>query len=111
MSIKPKVTPLLVSELGTGTSETKYSFGTKKTFQASGFTSAGAGAVDVVIEASNDESLPFVSVGTISLTLSTTPVADGFASDAAWKFWRARVDSISGTDAEVTVNMGAIGIS
>jgi hypothetical protein len=76
-----------------------------RTFQASGFTSAGAGAVDVKIQASNDKT-NWVEIGSISLVLGVAVVSDGFASDAPWAFIRGNVDSISGTDAQVTLWMG-----
>jgi len=75
------------------------------TFQAVGSTGSGAGAAVINIEFSNDGT-NWITGGTISLTLSTTAVDDGFASDAAWKYVRSDVDSISGTGASVTVTMG-----
>lgn len=111
MSIKSLVTHFFTARTSTGTSEAFKPFGTKKTFQASGATTAGAGAATVIIEATNDESLPYVTLGTIALTLGTTAVADGFASDAAWLFVRARITAISGTNASLDINMGSIGHS
>lgn len=103
---------LLSSAIATGSGETHQPVGTKRTFHARGSTSAGAGAADVVIEVSNTTDKPssdteWLELGTISLTLSTTESGDGFASDAAWRWVRARVDAISGTDAEVSCEMGA----
>ena len=85
---------------------------TTKTFQAYGITSAGAGAATVVIEASNLSSptagtrVDWVTLGTITLTLSTTRSGDGFVSDARWRYIRAYVSAISGTNATVNVFMG-----
>ena len=76
------------------------------TFQASGVTSAGAGAVAVVVQVSND-GVNWLTLGTISLVLSTTTATDGFASDAPWAFVRGNVTSISGTNATVSLSMGA----
>ena len=77
------------------------------TFQAVGSTTAGAGAVTVQIQGSNvDDVNTYVTLGTISLTLGTTKVADGFATAAPWKFVRANVTAISGTGASVNVFMG-----
>jgi hypothetical protein len=77
----------------------------QRTFDANGSTSSGAGSATILIQASNDGS-NFILIATITLTLSTTPAADGFASDAPWKYVRARVSAISGTGASVNVNMG-----
>lgn len=112
MSVKAKVVQLLTSATTVGdVSEDKYFFGSKKSFQVSGFTSAGAGAATVIVEATNDLNMPYVQIGTIALVLSTTPSADGFVSDACWKYFRVRVSAISGTDAEVSANATSIGNS
>ena len=78
----------------------------KRTFQATGFTTAGAGAVAVSVQGSLDGA-NFITIGTISLVLGVAVVTDGFASDAPWRYIRALVTSISGTNAQVTVWMGA----
>ena len=72
------------------------------TFQASGATSAGAGAATVKIQVSNDGT-NWVDLGTITLTLSSTSSSDGFAAFAAWAYVRANITAISGTNAAVTV--------
>lgn len=77
----------------------------KRTFQATGLTSAGVGATAVDIEVSND-GVKYIVMGTISLTLGTTATTDGFASDATWRYVRANITSISGTGASVTVTIG-----
>ncbi len=77
-----------------------------RTFQAVGATTAGAGAATIVISGSND-GVNFITIGTITLTLSSSESSDGFASDAAWKFVNANVTAISGTNAAVTVYLGA----
>lgn len=77
-----------------------------KTIHAWGTTSAGAGAATINIEASNDLTAPWLVLGIISLTLGTTATADGFAIDAPWKWTRANVTAISGTNASVSVSFG-----
>ena len=77
-----------------------------KTVQAKGTTTAGAGAATIVIEVTNNTDWPWITVGTISLTLGTAAVTDGFAISAGWKAMRARVSAISGTGAAVSVNVG-----
>ncbi len=82
--------------------------GGKKTFQAYGTTTAGAGAATIKIQVSNDDSdANWLDLGTITLTLATTVSNDGFASTAAWKYVKANVTVISGTGASVTVNCAA----
>lgn len=104
---KVGVTPLLKNATATGAGEQKEPWHTNRTFEAYGTTSAGAGAAEVVIEVRNDENSAWLTMGTISLTLATTVASDGFTSNRAWRYVRARVSSISGTDATVSVNMGS----
>jgi hypothetical protein len=75
------------------------------TFQANLF-GTGAISATIAIDVSNDD----VNFVPSALTLSpngTTSAFDGGVIDAAWLFFRARVVSISGTGAAVTVVMGA----
>lgn len=82
------------------------------TFWAYGTTSAGSGAATIVIEVSNASTpvnttnVDWLIAGTITLTLGTTQTNDGFAMNAAWRWVRARVTAISGTDAAVTLMRG-----
>lgn len=92
-----------VTSTGAGTSYPKVNIFTS--FQAYGTTSAGSGSADIKIQVSNDDS-NWIDLGTISLTLGTTATTDGFASEAPWRYVRGNVDSISGTDASVTLLMG-----
>lgn len=79
----------------------------KRTVQAVGFTSAGAGAATIIVEATNEVTpTAWVFLGTITLVLSTTPIADGFTIDAPWRNIRFRITSITGTDGQVTTLMG-----
>ena len=77
------------------------------TFQASGTTTAGAGAATVVIQVSND-GLVWLTLGTITLTLGTTIAGDGFAADAPWGMARANVTAISGTGASVSAYVSGV---
>ncbi len=80
----------------------------KRVFQAYGSTTVGTGASVIEIYGSlYGTAGPWVLLGTISLTLGTAVVADGFASDAPWPFIAVKVVSISGTGAAVTVGLGA----
>jgi hypothetical protein len=75
------------------------------TFQVIGSTTAAAGAVSVDIEVSNNN-VNWLKFSTISLVLATTAATDGVVLDAPWGFVRAKVASISGTGAKVTVLLG-----
>lgn len=81
-----------------------------RTFQATGATSAGAGAASIDIEGSNVPTPSvdgdWVTIMTIDLTLGTTKVGGGGVSDAPWLHVRANVKSISGTNASVDAYMG-----
>lgn len=95
-----------------GTSDPYYLWGAKQTFHATGQTTAGAGAVVVKIFGSNMDAPnkavagDWVELGEISLVLSTTKTGDSFAIDAPYRFFRAEVMSISGTNAAVSLLAG-----
>ena len=95
---------LLTSQTTTATGETHEPFGRTRSFSAYGSTS-GAGAVVATIEVSNNNSI-WLTLGSISLTLGTSVTQDGFSSETPWRYVRAKISSISGTNATVTVNMG-----
>lgn len=102
-------TALLTDATTTATGDTQKPANWTRTFQAYGATSAGAGSATIVIEVSNVETPStndWITMGTITLTLSTTRSSDGFASTAAWRNVRARITAISGTNATVSVRMG-----
>ena len=90
-------------------------WGSKHTFQAYGTTSAGAGAATIIVEVSNKDApgvttdVGWKTAGTFTLTLGTTEVNDIFVLDAPYKFCRAQVTAISGTDASVNVAMSTEG--
>lgn len=101
-----EVEPLLSSAIATGAATAHRSPNRTKTYQASGTTSAGAGASTIVIQGSNNNST-WVTIGTITLTLSTTASSDAFTSDDRFTYVRANVTAISGTDATVSAYMSA----
>jgi hypothetical protein len=83
------------------------------TFQAT-VTGTGAVTATVVIQVSNDDtalSNPAnmnwcqTPLGTITLS-GTTSASDGFTSNSSWKYVRAQVTAITGTNAAVSVIMG-----
>jgi hypothetical protein len=73
-----------------------------KTYSAWGSTTAGAGAATIVIQGSNSGELAWVTIGTITLTLSTTVTEDGFTSQDSYDAIRMNVTAISGTNASVS---------
>ncbi len=102
-----KVHTLLASATTTAAPAAKY-YGTfpkgLKTFHATGLTSSGAGAcVATIYGSSAGTANTWVVLGTITLTLSATTAADGFASAASWKYTMAKLASVSGTDAACSV--------
>ena len=86
--------------------------GQARTFQASGLTTAGAGAAVVKIWVSNrvnpavDSTNDWVEAGEMPLTLSTDRSSDGMSILAPWRWAMAELVSISGTGAKVDVEVG-----
>jgi len=82
------------------------------TLQAYGETTAGSGATVILIEVTNIEapatatSVDWVQACSISLTLGTTRTSDSCTLAAPWRLIRAKVSSISGTNASVNVRIG-----
>jgi hypothetical protein len=99
------VRPLLAAATTTGAGTAWQGPSGEKTYQASGTTSAGAGAATILIQGSNDGS-NWDLIGTHSLTLATTTSSDSFLSNDRYKFVRANVTAISGTGAVVSETMG-----
>lgn len=105
---------LIDAATATSTGEKHGAWTHRQTYQATGFTTAGAGAATVQIWVSDVDNpstatdVDWVLLATISLTLATTSSTDGAASEAAWRWRRAKVSAISGTGASVTVWMGAV---
>lgn len=105
-----KVRTLLDAVTATGAGSVLVNFFERRTFQAIGHTSAGVGAATVEVQASNDPNeaeATWITIGTMSLTLGTTKVTDGFASDAPWRKIRGKVTALSGTGATVTLLMAS----
>lgn len=97
---------LLTDATATGAGTAVQPLGVRRTYQAIGNTTAGAGASTIDIEVSNDGT-NYVVVDTLSLTLATTVSSDSFESDKAWKYVRGNVKTISGTGAKVSLILGA----
>ena len=97
---------LLDAATATGAGGAVSRSGAKAAIEAHGTTSSGAGAATVVVEARNEDTGAWLTLATITLTLSTTVSGDGFVLDSPWATVRANLTAISGTGAAVTVTMG-----
>ena len=76
-----------------------------RSFQAVGVMSSSTGTTSVVIEVSNDGT-NYVTLGTITLALTTAPASDSFYAQTVYEFYRARISQIT-SNATVTVYMKA----
>ena len=76
-----------------------------RSFQAVGVMSSSTGTASVVIEVSND-GVNYVTLGTITLALTTSPSSDLFFAYTIYEFYRARVTQIT-SNGTVTVYMKA----
>lgn len=95
-------TALLTGVIATGAGSSFANPKKEKTYQASGTTSAGAGAATIQVQGSNDGA-NWDTIGTLSLTLATTTSSDSFASMDRYDRIRGNVTAISGTDAAVSL--------
>lgn len=102
---RTSVVKILDAATATGAGEAHQPRGAKTAIQAYGTTSSGSGAAAILIQVSMDNS-NYETLATISLTLGTSATSDSVTFDAPWTYVRAYVDSISGTGASVSVNMG-----
>ena len=74
-------------------------------------TGTGAVTATIIVQASNDQATfegtasNWITIATITLS-GTTTATDGFTTVAPWKYMRAGVSAISGTNAAVKVLMG-----
>lgn len=105
-NISTIVKTMLSAVTATGAGAAVSGVSSYKTFQAKGATTAGAGAATVVVQGSNDDGASWDTVGTISLTLSTTSTSDSFTDTSRYGSYRGNVTALSGTGANVTLSMG-----
>lgn len=103
--VRPSVQTILSGATATGAGSTFEPWGDTYTYHAFGTTGSGSGSATILIQVSNNGT-NWITMGTISLTLSTTVTADGLSAIVPWKYHRANVTAISGTTATVTVIMG-----
>ena len=106
---KIPVTQMLTSAIATGSSSVLQPVQGRGTFQCQGLVSASTGASVITLEGSNFNSAvtaDWIVVVTSTLTLATTSSSAGGTYLADWKYLRARVNSISGTNATVNCYLG-----
>lgn len=96
---------LLSAATSTGAGTSFEPAGISRSFQLTGAVSSSTGSATVDVEVSNDGT-NFITLGTISLSLTTSTSSDGFVSTTAWRYVRGNVTAISGTGASVTLTMG-----
>jgi hypothetical protein len=99
-------TALLTSATTAAAGAATRSVSATKTYQANGVTTSGAGSATIAVQGSNDDGTSWDTIGTITLTLSTTSSSDSFASDDRYTWLRGNVTAISGTGASVDLTMG-----
>ena len=105
-----QVRTLLDAVIVNGAGAAFVNFFERRTFQAIGNTSAGAGTATVEVQATNDPleaEATWITIGSMALVLGTTKVTDGFASDAPWRKIRGKVTNLTGTGATVTLLMAS----
>lgn len=98
-------TNLLSAVTATGAGSAVADSGRAPSFTAT-VSGTGAVAATVLIQARNTASGQWITLGTITLSGTTTAV-DGFASLVRYLEYRANLTAISGTSASVTVDMGS----
>jgi len=101
-----RVLDLLQGATTTVTGDWRYKDSPYTAIQAT-ITGTGVVSATVIIDVSNDGvNAVSTSLGTITLS-GTTSNSDGFVTQAPWKYMRARITGITGTNATVGVTMGS----
>lgn len=96
---------------GTEASTPVYKESPYSAFQAIVTGTSGSVGATVAIQVSNEEATGqgtksnWITIGTITLS-GTTTATDGFTTICPWRFVRASVSGVSGTNAQVEVIMG-----
>ena len=102
---KTSTQALLTNATTTGAGNSFEPWGDTRTYGATGVCDDSGTAV-ISIEVRNDSNAAWILMGTITITLSPTASGDGFSSIVPWKYVRARITSLSGTNATISVFMG-----
>lgn len=98
--------PLIKSAAATGAGDSFEGTSRPKTYQASGLVSASTGSAVIAIQGSNNGGASWDTIGTITLSLTTTRTSDSFTSLDRYKSIRANVTTLSGTNASVQATAG-----
>ena len=100
-----RVTNIITDVSSTSTGSWMFKDAPNATIQAT-VTGTGAVTATIVFEVSNDGvNAVATPLGTVTLS-GTTAASDGFTTNAPWKYIRARVTAISGTNALITCLLG-----
>lgn len=105
MAMDTSVEALLNAATATGAGNAIGGVNGAKTYQAYGATSSGSGSATIVVQGSNNGA-NWDTIGTITLTLTTTTASDSFASEDRYGQVRMNVTAISGTGASVSGSVG-----
>ena len=62
--------------------------------QVTGVMSTGTGSAVVTVYVSNDR-VNWIALGTVTLSLSTTPATDGFAVSARWNYVKSTATTLT----------------
>lgn len=73
-------------------------------FQAVGKTSTSTGTATVTVQVSNDNT-NWLTLGTISLTTSTSDTTDGFAATGDWAYYRATLATTGTYNSPAGINL------
>ena len=105
MALYCGVQKLLNAATATGAGTSFPVISKQQSLQLTGQTTNSTGTATVFVQACNDNT-NWLSVGTITLALTTSTATDGFTSAVPWAYWRGNVNALSGTGAAVTLLMG-----
>ncbi len=101
-----KVHNLITNKTTTGATDAAQPLGLHRTFHGFGNVTASTGAAEIEVQVSNDGT-NWIIADTLALVLGTTVTSDSYENLYAWKYVRGSVKSISGTNAKVSLIMGA----
>lgn len=101
------VTPYAIAsaKAASGAASAARNVSADKTYQVTGSVGSGTGTAVVTIQGSND-SVNYDNIGTVTLTLSTTPVSGSFTSQDRYAWIRPNASTLSGTTATYSVTIG-----
>lgn len=77
----------------------------EKTYEVVGSTGSGTGTAVVSVEGSNGAT-SWSNIGTVTLSLTTTPSSGSFTSQDRYTWLRGNVSTLTGTTATVSITAG-----